>query len=306
MNNLSVNIDGRALSQQDLAAARAEIVRMHQEGVPVMKIGKLLGVSWSMVHAAIKRHAAGGLDALQPRARGRKPGTGAALGEVEKVGLRGLLVRRPWQHSLKHGTWSRELVQQVVRDELGVTMTDRALSNYLAAWGLQLDGPRTPLARCTTKVRDLLATELPKIVRRANEEDAVIYWVNDPKTLDAKLWFPEGPTDGGSSLVAPRPKRAFMASVSTGQGKLLWVVGKGYFTATFQEAFARTLLRNTNRRFVFLIGNGTAALAKDDLPMVVDRRAKPTPAPAPGLGGREDEDDEASVDDDDWDDPWNR
>lgn len=240
-----------------------------------MKIANQLGVSWSMVNTALRLHAAGGDAALQPRTRGRKPGSGAALGEVEKVELRRILLRRPWQEGLRKGTWSRELVQQVVRQRFGVTMTDRAMANYLTHWGLKLDdGPTTPQARCTKTVRERLATEYPKIVQRAQEEDAEIYWVNDPKKLDAKLWFPDVPSDGRSSFVTPRPKRAFMASVSTGQGKLLWVVGRGYFTATFQEQFSRTLLRNTNKRFVFLIGSGTTALAKDEFPFVVDRRGR--------------------------------
>jgi transposase len=301
------DVDARALSRGDLAARRAEIVRLHRNGVPVMKIVKLLGASWTMVNAAIQRHAVGGDDAMQPRARGRKPGTGAALDEVGKVALRKLLVQRPWQRGLKKGTWSRDLVQQVVRERLGVTMTDRALANYLSEWGLQVDGPATPRARCTRQVRERLATEYPRIVQRAQDEDAEIYWVNEPKKLDAKLWFPEVPSNLDSSFVTPRPKKAFMASVSTGQGKLLWVVGRGNFTATFQEQFAHTLLKNTNRRFVFLIGNGTTALAKDELPMVVKRKAA---RPQESTGSGESEDGEGygggTDNEDEWDDPWNR
>ena len=66
--------DKETRTTEQLYALRKQVVRLHLKGLPVMQIVAMTGLSWPGVRAALKRYEAGGMAALKPSIRGKKPG----------------------------------------------------------------------------------------------------------------------------------------------------------------------------------------------------------------------------------------
>jgi hypothetical protein len=64
---------------EQLYALRKQAVRLHLKGLPVMQIVAMTGLRWPGVRAALGRYEAGGMAALKPAVRGKKPETGRSL-----------------------------------------------------------------------------------------------------------------------------------------------------------------------------------------------------------------------------------
>lgn len=71
--------DARKQSREVLHERRKQVVRLHRKGVGVMQIVEQTGLSWSGVNSALRLYKQGGMAALKPHARGKKPGSGRSL-----------------------------------------------------------------------------------------------------------------------------------------------------------------------------------------------------------------------------------
>ncbi len=88
-------------NDNQLYALRKQAVRLHLKGLPVMQIVAMTGLSWPGVRSALDRYEAGGMAALKPAIRGKKPGTGRSLtGEQEQVIRRTICDKRPEQDGI--------------------------------------------------------------------------------------------------------------------------------------------------------------------------------------------------------------
>jgi transposase len=58
---------------------RKQVIRPYTKGYPVMTIAELSGLSYPTVRRAIDSYKQGGMDAIAPHDRGRKPGEGRML-----------------------------------------------------------------------------------------------------------------------------------------------------------------------------------------------------------------------------------
>jgi len=76
--------DARKQTLLELHTRRKQVVRLHRQGLGVMGIVKLSGLSWPAVNAALKLFNEGGWTALQPKARGKETGNGRALSKEQE------------------------------------------------------------------------------------------------------------------------------------------------------------------------------------------------------------------------------
>src|SRR5687767_444635 len=105
---MSAAKDARAMSRKDLHRLRLRVVELWQTGLSVAAISRETGLTWPAVNAALQLHADGGVGALMPKARGRKPGSGRALTPAQEAEVRRLMgFRPPWHYGLRDRLWSR-------------------------------------------------------------------------------------------------------------------------------------------------------------------------------------------------------
>ena len=64
---------------EQLYALRKQAVRLHKRGMRVMQIVTATGLSWPSVRMALNLYEQGGMAALKPPVRGKKPGSGRSL-----------------------------------------------------------------------------------------------------------------------------------------------------------------------------------------------------------------------------------
>ena len=282
----------KKLPTRSLEQRRVEAVKLRAAGIPVMQVVAQTGMCWSAVNAAVKLYAIGGSEALTPRARGRKPGTKGKLTDDQRRQIRSLMrLRRPWYYGLGSTLWTRELAMQLIKNTFGVTMTDRALGNYLMAWGIEI-GSRSeqPRERCSPLVRRWLDVNYAALVSHAREVSAAIYWMNKPRQLPTTLWAPEKAVEGvggaamsvemgdasdeydgdgscdddlgefgavsGESSHASRPahtKTYRLASAINNQGKLCWAVINSTFNSKQRLRFVNALVKDERKQNLVII-----------------------------------------------------
>jgi transposase len=165
------SIDARKVPE-GLYERRKQVVRLSRKGYGPMAIAELTGLSWGAVNTALKAYGSGGLDALRPKARGRKTGTKRLLSAEQEAEVRKLICdKRPEQMKMPFALWTRAAVRQLILERFGIALAVRSVGEYLGRWGFT---PQKPLKRAYEQqpeaVKAWLDTEYPRIARRAREE----------------------------------------------------------------------------------------------------------------------------------------
>ena len=135
------SIDARKVPE-GLYERRKQVVRLSKKGYGPMAVAELTGLSWGAVNAALKAYGAGGLEALRPKARGRKTGTKRLLSPEREAEVRKLICdKRPEQMKMPFALWTREAVRQLILERFGIGLAVRSVGEYLGRWGSR---PRNP------------------------------------------------------------------------------------------------------------------------------------------------------------------
>jgi transposase len=137
--------DARYQTLQQLHERRKQVVRLHTNGYAIMAITQLSGLSYPTVRRVIDRYETGGLEAIAPAERGRKPGEGRLLNAEQELEIeRVLRAQTPAECGLVHEVWTRAAVVQLAADKFGVRLTERGVGNYLQRWNFKPQKVSTP------------------------------------------------------------------------------------------------------------------------------------------------------------------
>jgi transposase len=128
--------DARKQSLLELHTRRKQVVRLRRNGMGVMQIVEMSGLSWPAVRAAWTLFEQGGWNALKPKARGKASGNGRVLTPEQEHAIRGIICdKRPERMKLDFALWNRGAVAILIERECGLKLTIRAVGNYLKRWG---------------------------------------------------------------------------------------------------------------------------------------------------------------------------
>jgi transposase len=262
----TTRLDARTQSREALQTRREQVIQLRQDGLPVMKIVRQTGLSWSAVNAAIHLFKDGGMAALKPAARGRKSGTSRILTQEQEAQIRMFIrFKRPRQYGLNDSLWSFETVMALVVKKFHIKLSARGLGGYLTRWGLRVNTKKMrPQENCSAVIRDWLPGNYADILQRATREDAAIYWLNNSVKLSTSMWCQMKPTKNPApDLQAPSHDNQGrrIVSVTNNQGRVRWLIITGHFTVARQIRFVESLMMDCNRRKLFLIKNQASDFA---------------------------------------------
>ncbi len=137
--------DARALPAVVQEEKRKQAIRMWKKnGYTRKEIGEQVGVHALTVGRWIKRYQAEGMKGLRAAShQGRPVGSGRALsrdqeGEIQKL----LIDKTPDQLKLRYALWTREAVQQLIAEQIGVKLAIRSVGEYLKRWGFTVPKPK--------------------------------------------------------------------------------------------------------------------------------------------------------------------
>jgi transposase len=264
MGKIIEKIDARTQSRAELQERRVEVIRLHQDGVPVMQIVEQMGMSWAAVNAAITKYKAEGEAALMPTARGRKQGSGRKLSADQEAEIcRLIYTKRPNNFQLNKILWDRDAVMQLIEQRLGIVLSVRSVGDYLKRWGLTLKyADKSPQQRCAKEIRNWLDANYSGIEHQAKSDGAEIYWIKKPQPIAL-------PTNGSDNTIQDGAVvKLSMVSVVNNQGKVSWMINKGRFNPIRQIMFAKALIKDTkgeSRKKVFLIRSHADVFSSRDV-----------------------------------------
>jgi len=254
------SMDGRKLSREALHERHRLIVRQYKRGCSKRAISRDLGVSYPAVCTTIWRYEREGAHTLAPRRRGRRSGSGRVLSQEQERRIRALICeQRPEQLKMNFALWSRPAVIALIEHDLGMSLSIRAVGNYLKRWGMT---PQKPIKRAYEQsapaVQQWLHESYPAIARRAGAQEAEIHWGDETAVLNTDVrgrgYAPKGHTPVAMAVGGTREKLSMISSV-TNQGKTRWMIIDGAFNHARLIEFFEALITDTPRKVFIILDN---------------------------------------------------
>ncbi|WP_307852699.1 IS630 family transposase [Paraburkholderia aspalathi] len=255
---MKTKTDARQLDQATQAHLRKMVVQAVRGGMTRAEAARTYGVSLRAVGNWMKLARDGGLRALRPGKRGRRPGSGH-LTHTQAVQIRKLIIERmPEQLALPFYLWTRESVGPLIERECGITVSKWTAGRYLKAWGMSAQKPvRRAYERNDVAIERWLKEDYPQIAKEAKQEKATIYWGDEMGLRSDHVSGTSFALKGETPVVRATGQRfgCNMISAITNRGELRFMVFEGTFkNATFIE-FMKRLLKQATRK-IYLIVDG--------------------------------------------------
>jgi len=258
---MSTKTDARKLDSATQAHMRKLVAQAVRGGMTQTDAARTYGVSLRAVSKWMKLSRDGGLRALKPGKRGRRPG-GGRLTTKQASRIRTLIIgKMPDQLKLPFYLWTREAVMRLIEREYSVTVSPTTVGRYLKAWGMSAQKPvRRAYERNDAAITRWLDEDYPTLVKEAKRDKATIYWGDEmglrSDHISGTCFAPVGQTP-----VARATGQRFgcnMISAITNRGGLAFMVFEGKFQNAVFIDFLKRLLKQTRGK-IYLIVDGHPA-----------------------------------------------
>lgn len=252
-----MNIDGRKLSREALAAIRIKAVQRVEEGESPEEVIDLLGFHRSCIYRWIAQYREGGLEGLKKKsAPGKQPKlNGSQMRKLYKIITR----KNPIQLNFEFALWTRGMIRQVIKDEFSVKLSDVSVGRLLRKLGLS---PQKPLHRAYQRDEEKVIAwqegAYPEIKKLAKKEKATIYFGDEASIRSdyhsGTTWAPVGKTPVVETTGARFSVN--MISAVSAKGKLRFMTFNGKMNADkFVEFLERLIYKASRPTFLILDGH---------------------------------------------------
>ncbi len=251
--------DTRKLSPETQYELRKQVIRLRKKGKSNQEIAEIVGVYHTHVSTIWQSYQKGGLDALKPKVRGRKHGEQRNLTADQEATAKKLLVdKTPDQLKLQFALWTRDAVRLAIKQEFGIELPLRTITDYLKRWGFT---PQKPAKRAYEQnpkaVQQWLESAYPEIAARAKQEKAEIHWGDETgvqsDAYNARGFAPKGKTP----IVRLNAKKSSINMISsiTNQGKVRFMLYQETMTAQVFIKFLSRLVKDADRKVFLILDN---------------------------------------------------
>lgn len=249
--------DGRHLSPAAKQALRIRAVHaVRVKGMKRADVIRTMGVGKTSLYEWLCAYDSGGEAALMARKVGRRPGH-TRLNKRQQNSIRkAVMDKHPDQLKLPFVMWNRAAVQRLIAKRYHVTLSLRAVGNYLARWGMT---PQKPLKRayekCGAQVEQWLNVTYPKIKKQAQKQGATIYW-GDQMGLRSDHTAGRSYSPKGQTPVLETTGKRFscnMMSAVTNAGNLSFTTFSGRFNAGVLIEYMRRLVKSAGRKVLLIL-----------------------------------------------------
>jgi transposase len=251
-------IDARTLNQEAQYQIRRQVVKLRKRGMKYKDIGEVVGITLTSACRIFKRYERNGAGAIVKGQRGRRPGEQLTLQEEQATAIQKIITdKTPDQLKMPFALWTRQAVQQLLKQQYKILMPIRTVGEYLKRWGFT---PQKPAKRAYEQnpkaVNTWLEEKYPSIARQAKTEGAEIHWCDETGVRNdessGRGYAPKGKTPI-VRLNANRKSISMISSI-TNQGKLRFMVYKEAMNADLFIKFMGRLIKDARRK-VFLIAD---------------------------------------------------
>ena len=255
--------DARKLDHKTLEQLRIRAVSRVQSGESPELVGRAIGINRTTIYDWLAKYRDGGWGALRSRPTpGAKPKIdGKKMKWIFKV----VSEKNPQQLKFEFALWTREMVQQLVKQKYNIKLSLKAVGRLLAQLGLTC---QKPLYKAIQKDESLdkkwLKKIYPNIKRRAKLEGADIYFGDAAHIRSdhhaGKTWGIKGQTPIVVSTWA-RFSFSLLSAVSA-RGLMRFMVTEGGVNSEVFMQFLKRLVMNTQRKIFLIVDNGPSHVSK--------------------------------------------
>jgi len=251
--------DARTLSPETQYELRKQYIRLRKRGMSNQLAAETVGISKTRASTIWQLYQKSGVDALKPKARGRKQGEHRNLTAEQEDAVKKLLIdKTPDQLKLQFALWTREAVRLAIKREFDLDLPLRTVTDYLKRWGFT---PQKPTKRAYEQndkaVQQWLDTVYPEISARAKQEKAEIHWGDETgvqsDAYNAKGFAPKGKTP----VVRLNAKKSSINMISsiTNQGKVRFMLYQETMTAQVFIKFLSRLIKDAKSKVFLILDN---------------------------------------------------
>jgi transposase len=211
------------------------------------------GVTERTVNKVWNKYKSLGKRSLSAKKRGVKQGkkiNGQQAAEVRRL----IKDRMPEQLKLSFGLWTREAVQQLIKEKYGIELSRWQVGRYLKDWGYTPQKPiRKAFEQKPEQVQEWLTEKYPSIKKRAAKEKATIYFGDETGMRSdhqaGRTYAPKGETP----VIKATGKRFSLNMISaiSNKGHLQFMIIERFNGGVFID-FLKRMIRYSKEKIFFI------------------------------------------------------
>lgn len=251
--------DARSLSDEALNERLRQVVRCRLGGGGLKESAERCEIGLTAANDAWQRYQQGGWRVVPVRRSGRPQGSGMILTEAQQKQTQRLIAdKMPDQLKLPYALWSRKAVALLIKEQFGVVLPERTMTDYLRRWGFSAQKPmRRALEQRPELVRRWKEEVFPAIKKRAKQEDAEIQWGDETGVRNDDVRGRSFAKRGRTPVVRVRNKRFGRSIISaiSNRGRMRWMIYKGALNAEIFQDFLQRLIKDAKRKVFLILDN---------------------------------------------------
>lgn len=251
--------NAREIRSEELSDRRRQAVALFESGMKRKDIAPIVGAHRNVVGQWIKSWQQNGEKSFLVDQPGRPAGTGRKLEDEQSKLIQDLVANNtPDQFGYPFLLWSREAIQTLILDKIGIDLPIRTLGTYLERWGFTAQKPKSRAYEQSDKaVQKWLNEDYPDIASRAKEEGAEIHWGDETgirsDDVKGRSYAPKGKTP--VIKLKGKRERLNMLSTVTNRGKLRFTLFTKAMNAEILIAFLTRLIKQSDKKIFLILDN---------------------------------------------------
>ena len=232
---------------------------MWKSNKSVEEIAEMTGLTTRTIYETIRAYKKGGLKALKPKTRGRKPGKNRTLTPEQETEIIQLITEKnPDQLKMKCCLWTRDAVRELIKRQFGIDMPLRTVGLYLQRWGFTVQRPaKQAMEQKPEAVQRWLKEEYPAIHSAAKAEKAEIFWGDETAIQNVANYSRGYAPKGQTPVLKVKAKKMHinMISAISNQGKVHFMFSQESINQQKLIEFLEKLLKDVHRKIYMILDN---------------------------------------------------
>ena len=249
--------DYRRSNPESVYELKKVALKLRKKKESVKEIAEITGLSDQTVRDLFKKYDKGGIAAIKPQKRGRKPGEKRHLSPAqEQEILKQLVDHNPEQFKIKGCLWTRDSVRELIKQKYGIAMPIRTVGEYLRRWGLTVQRPaKQAMSQKPEQVEAWLNEQYPAIHTEAKAENAEIFWGDETAVQNVANYARGYAPKGQTPVVKVQAKKMHinMISAISNQGKLHFLLYSDAINSDRLISFMQAIVKTADGRKIYLI-----------------------------------------------------
>lgn len=238
---------------------KSRIILFKEKGYAVKEIGELLNVTDNYVYKILKKYAKNGNVLPVEKVRGRKEGEGRRLPQAQAEEIKGIIVEHtPEEFKLPYSLWSREAIQELIKQKYGIEIPLTTITDYLKRWGLTCQRPAKQATKQNLEaVKQFQEVTFPQIVAKAKKEHGIILFGDETGICNQEN-YQRGFSPAGVAPVVKLPvkkERINMISAISRQGHCEFMCYRDNMTQQLLIEFLSRLIDSYDRKIFLILDN---------------------------------------------------